>query len=161
MEFITGTDETLEIGDTELSGLLDQVYVSGGFTTPEEAKSLFEPSAVRARGVLIGAREKKGLNLAGMIILVPPESPARRMAQKNEAEIHLLGVRSDYRQHGLGRKLVAAAIDHANQKGYSKITLWTQIPMRSAQKLYETTGFVHVENFERNGREFKLYELSL
>jgi len=161
MEFKIAPAESLEITDLELWQLLVTVYVADGFTRPEEATSLFEPSAVRNRGVVIGAREKHQGTLAGMIIIVPPDSPARRLAQHDEAEIHLLGVLPEYRRHGLGRMLVEAAIDSAIQNGYSKILLWTQASMSAAQTLYESAGFSHIDDFTRNGRDFKVYEKPL
>lgn len=150
--------DRLEITDAEISDLLTQVYVSGGFTSPEEAISLFEPSAVRARGALIGAREEQHCKLVGLIIVVPPSSSAKRLAEDNEAELHLLGVRPEYRKHGLGCMLVDAAIENALQSGYSKLILWTQLSMDSAQRLYESAGFTHVSDMEKNGRAFKVYE---
>ena len=161
MEFDINTADSLNIDDIEISELLTQVYVAGGFTEPDEAVSLFEPSAVRKRGTLIGAREKQHLKLTGIVIVVPPDSPARRLAQNNEAEIHLLGVSPEYRRQGLGRMLIEAAVDRAKRCGYSKIILWTQISMKSAQKLYEAMGFLHVDNIKKNGRDFKVYELAL
>ena len=161
MEFDIGTADLLKIDDIELSELLTQVYVAGGFTEPDEAVSLFEPSAVRKRGMLIVARETLHLSLAGLVIVVPPDSPARRLAQSNEAEMHLLGVKPEYRRHGLGRMLVESAIGRAKHSGYSKIILWTQTSMKSAQKLYEATGFIHVDDIKRNGRDFKVYEMVL
>ena len=158
VEFEIATADRLKIDDSEISDLLTLVYVGGGFTTSEEAASLFESSAVRARGVLIGARENQQSKLAGIIIVVPPDSPARRLAKSNEAELHLLGVRPEYRQHGLGRRLVDTAIENASRLGYSKLILWTQLSMSSAQRLYESAGFVHMSNIERNGREFRVYE---
>ena len=158
MEFEITTADFLNIADQELSDLLTQIYVAGGFTKHEEAASLFEPSAVIKRGVLIGAREKQHSILAGIVIVVPPDSPARRLAEDNEAEIHLLGVKPEYQRHGLGRMLVEAAIDRARHSGYSKIILWTQFSMKAAQKLYESTGFIHINDMTRNGRNFKVYE---
>ena len=159
--FEIATADRLKIDDSEILDLLTQVYVGGGFTTSEEAVSLFEPSAVRARGVLIGARENKQSKLAGFIIIVPPDSPARRLAKDNEAELHLLGVKPEYRRHGLGRMLVDAAIENTIRLGCSKLILWTQVSMSSAQRLYESAGFVHMSNIERSGREFKVYERAL
>lgn len=161
MEFEIATADSLGFTDPELLELLTQVYVAGGFTSADEAASLFEPCAVRNRGVLIGAREKHHSILAGIIIVVPPDSSARRLAKNNEAEIHLLGVKPEYRRHGLGRKLVEAAIARATQNGYSKLILWTQLSMNAAQRLYESTGFVHIDDIARNGREFKVYEKPL
>ena len=161
MEFKIAPADSLEITDQELSELLTEVYVAAGFTAPDEANALFEPSAVRSRGVLIGAREKLSSTLAGMIIVVPPDSPARRLAKDNQGEIHLLGVIPEYRQHGLGRMLVEAAIARAYQAGYSKLILWTQSSMHPALQLYESAGFIHVDDMERNGRHFKVYEKPL
>ena len=158
MEFEIATATSLELTDLEIWQLLETVYVADGFARPEEAASLFEPSAVRNRGVILGAREKRQETLAGMIIIVPPSSPAKRLAQRDEAEIHLLGVLPEYRRHGLGRMLVEAAIDRAIQDGYSKVLLWTQASMSAAQALYESAGFSHIDDFTRNGRDFKVYE---
>ena len=160
-EFTIATADVLQIADHEISGLLTQVYVAGGFTTPEEAASLFEPSAIRTRGILIGARDHRNSNLAGFIIVVPPDSPARRLATNNEGELHLLGVLPGYRRHGLGRQLIDASIDKASRLGYSKLILWTQFSMISAQKLYEAAGFQYINDIERNGRKFKVYERAL
>ena len=161
VNFNITTAAALNISDQELTELLTQVYVAGNFTTAEEAASLFEPGAVRNRGLIIAAREHQQSKLAGMIILVPPGSPATHLAKTNEAEIHLLGVKHDYRRHGLGRKLVMAAINQAQQSAYEKLILWTQASMTAAQRLYESLGFIHSDNMERNGRQFKVYEKKL
>ena len=153
--------EALQITDAELQSILTIVYVDGGYTSPADAETLFEPASVRKRGFLIGARDSSNSELAGVIILVPPNSPAKRLAQDNEAEIHLLGVKPAYRGHNLGRKLMDAVFDLAAQKGYSKIILWTQMNMHSAQKIYETAGFAHVSFLERNGKQYKVYEKNL
>ena len=158
MEFELTTDDFIAITDQELLDLLTQVYVDGGYTTPEEAVTLFAPASVRKRGVLIGAREKQHATLAGMIIVVPADSPARKLAQNNEAEIHLLGVKPAYQRQGLGRMLVEAAIENAKHSGYSKIILWTQSSMAVAQKIYADMGFIQFDIFEKNGRTFKVYE---
>lgn len=160
-QFNIATAEQLAIDDTEISALLMQVYVGEGFTAAEEAVLAFEPSAVRARGILIGAREKQQLNLAGLVILVPPHSAAKRLAADNEAELQLLCVRAEYRRHGLGRGLISAAIANAKRLGYAKLILWTQTSMDSAQRLYESMGFSYIRDFERNGRQFKVYEQAL
>lgn len=159
--FTLDSADVLEISDNEILELLNQVFVDGGFTTHDEAIALFDPSAVRKRGILIGARDTLQARFAGMVIVVPPESSARRLAGDNEAEMQLLAVKSEYRRHGLGRRLIEAAIEMATRLGYAKLILWTQISMYSAQHLYEITGFIHTGNFERNGRSFKIYERKL
>jgi len=157
MDFEFDSADTLQISDAEISELLTQVYVDGGFTEGEIAKTLFEPASVRRRGMLFCAREKLSSELAGMIILVPPESEACRMATGNEVEIHLLGVKSKYRGMGLGRELVAKLISLAQDEGRSRIVLWTQPTMKAAQKLYESFDFFHVKDIELGSRQFLLY----
>jgi len=161
MDFEITDDVTSQPEDQEISALLTGVYVMEGYTNPDEAQTLFEPSAVRKRGILFTARERHTGKLAGMIILVPPESPARRMASDNEGEVHLLGVYPEYRGQGLGRMLVKTVIQRAKQQGFSRLVLWTQAPMLAAQKIYESAGFIHFDNMNRNGREFKVYEMAL
>ena len=163
MKFTLDSAQTLQVTDRELSGLLMQVYVEGGYTEQERAQVLFEPSAVRQRGLLIGAREKSSFDLAGMVIVVPPDSPGRRLALAAEAEMHLLSVKPEYRKHGLGRLLVEFAVETAKQNGCEKMILWTQTAMKPAQHLYESTGFVRAKerDFSRHGRDFWVYERCL
>ena len=161
MKFEIDTADALKLKDIEISELLNQVYVEGGFIDLREAALLLNPSAVTKRGTLIGVREKLYSNLVAMIILVPPDSAARRLAKNNEAEIHLLAVKPEYRRRGLGGMLVESAINKAKSLGCSKIILWTQTTMKEAQKLYQTIGFVYVDDIERNDRKFKVYELKL
>ncbi len=161
MEFEIASADELALQDAELTALLNRVYVDVGYTNREEAHTLFAPDNVRRRGMLLVAREKETSVLAGMIILVPFDSPACRRAGEDEAELHLLAVAEKFRGCGLGRMLVETAIVKANQLGYAKLLLWTQPSMTVAQKLYTSTGFIQVGSFENNGRPFKLYELSL
>ncbi|MCP5078202.1 MAG: GNAT family N-acetyltransferase [Psychromonas sp.] len=163
MDFSINTADSLDISDQELSQLLLQVYVGGGFTELKTARSLLNPAAIRERGKIIGARDKTELTLAGIVIVVSPNSSAGRFAHYNESEMHLLGVKTDYRRHGLGRQLVKSAIDEATQEGYSKMLLWTQSTMNAAHCLYKKSGFVRTNkrDFQRNGREFWFYERAL
>lgn len=157
---IAGADE-LAISDGELSDLLDQVYVAGGYTDPDEAIALFAPASVRGRGEIIGARETQSNRLAGMVIFVPPGSSGIRLAEQDTAELHLLGVMPNYRGRGLGRELVDAAINRAVHYNCRKIILWTQVAMGEAQRLYQSLGFVPAGEMERGTRKFKVYELAL
>jgi ribosomal protein S18 acetylase RimI-like enzyme len=95
-----------------------------------------------------------------MVIVVTPDSPARRLANADEAELHLLAVDDAYRGVGLGRALVSAAIEVAKELGFRKIVLWTQPSMTAAQKLYESTGFVRADHRDPtiNGMRFLAYE---
>lgn len=161
MEFMIDSADALHISDLELSELLSIVFVDGGYTEAEVASTLFAPSSVRNRGLLIGARDKQSSALAGIVIIVPPDSSARRLAQDNETEMHLLGVMPKFRGFGLGRLLVEAAIKLAKQRGYSKMILWTQTTMIAAQRLYESSGFIYTQDIRRTDRDFLVYESNL
>jgi ribosomal protein S18 acetylase RimI-like enzyme len=58
---------------------------------------------VRARGTILAAEERPTRVPLGMIILVPPGSPVRRTGRGDDAEVHLLAVRSDARRRGVAR----------------------------------------------------------
>lgn len=159
-QFLIDSPDALNVADSEIGDLLRRVYVDGGFTTPERGASLFSPSAVRSRGRLICARPQGSEKLAGMVIVVTPDSPARRLASSDEAELHLLAVDSAYRGLGLGHTLVSAAIAVAGELGFRGAILWTQPTMTAAQRLYEAAGFVRVAHRDPtfNGIQFLAYE---
>lgn len=157
MKFLIGDIDKLNVSDTEISELLHLVYVEGGFTTSDVAKNLFEPNAVRNRGFVLGARETTSNEFSGMIIVVPPKSAAIIRAQENECEIHLLGVKPKFRGCGLGRDLVAEAIEISENSNWSRIILWTQKSMKKAQCLYESFNFQQIDKIIKNGIEFLVY----
>ena len=160
---MSSVETTTTIGtavrDDELEELLRDVYVGGGFTDAQVASTLFAAAAVRARGQVLAARDRDGA-LAGMIIVVPPESPGRRLAEVHEAELQLLAVRAARRATGLGRRLVEAALAELRRLGLRHVVLWTQPTMYAAHRLYERCGFVRapIRDFEREARVFWVYE---
>ncbi|MDH5766529.1 MAG: GNAT family N-acetyltransferase [Gammaproteobacteria bacterium] len=158
MDFVIDRAEHLGVSDNEISTLLHQVYVDGGYTSSEVAQRVFEPSLVRKRGQMFTARNTSNNQFAGMVIIVPPTSSAISLAKENECEMHLLGVKPEFRGSGLGRKLVAKAIQHSEINKYSKIILWTQKSMLQAQQLYESFGFRQTKEMTKNGIEFLVYE---
>ena len=161
MEFIVEQVQPHEIQNQELSDLLHEVYVDAGYCTPEEAKTIFAPEAVKQRGILFSARETTSNNLAGFVIAVPFNSPASKLANEGEIEMHLLGVREQYRGLGLSKRLVQSTLDFSMKKQFKKMILWTQEPMKAAQHLYEKKGFTQESSFEKNGRLFFLYGKAL
>ncbi|MEO7035562.1 MAG: GNAT family N-acetyltransferase [Polyangiaceae bacterium] len=154
-----------DASDRELWDLLSAVYVAGGFTKPELAKTVFAPEAVRARGAIITARERLSGALIGMIILVPPGGAARQVACDAEAEVHLLAVHPVARKGGVGRALIAELLGLAAERGSQQLVLSTQDSMQAAHSLYESTGFTRLpeRDWERAGRRFLAYrrEVSL
>jgi ribosomal protein S18 acetylase RimI-like enzyme len=161
MKFSIGNQDNLNISNSELSELLSEVYVQSGFTPSDVATIVFNPVKVRSRGTLFAAREMSTNEFSGMVIVVPSGSSATVRAKENECEIHLLGVAKKFRGRGLGRSLVKQALDFAQDQGCSKVILWTQKPMKEAQKLYESFGFNRTCEMFRSGIEFLVYEKEL
>lgn len=161
MEFNIVEGTGVSMTDAELFTLLETVYVGGGYAHREEANIIFSPPDVRKRGRILGARCKETNDLVGMVIMVPPDSSARRMAKNNDAEMHLLAVSASYRGVGLGKTLVMAAVNMAKDMQCTAMLLWTQESMHAAQRLYESAGFAQVDTMEKNGRQFLVYRLCL
>lgn len=143
------------VSDAELERLLKVVYVDGGYTDRDVGETAFRAAEVRARGDLYVARAEDG-SLIGSVIVVFAESQARRFASAGEAELHLLCVSPDHQGKGVGTALVDAALAHARDKSATRMILWTQPEMQSAQRLYARSGFERVPDldFVRGGRSF-------
>lgn len=159
-QVISVKDEPL--ADDELEQLLTTVFIDGGFTDSARA-SMFDAQAVHARGEVLYLRHESTRALMGVVVLVPPASPARRLADQTQAELHLLATAPEYRRSGVARALVEAAITRATRAGHTGMVLWTQPAMRAAQRLYLTSGFFrdHERDFELSGREFLVFQRPL
>ena len=151
------------VRDGDLQQLLTRAYVGGGFTAPDRAAEVFAPTAVRARGDVLCAWQDGSHAPAGVVIVVPSSSAASRFAGEGEAEMHLLATADECRRMGVGRALVAAAIDHARASSLRRMLLWTQPTMHAAQRLYSSAGFVRepTRDFHEGERHFLYYEKDL
>jgi ribosomal protein S18 acetylase RimI-like enzyme len=147
----------------DIEALLREVYVVGGFTESTVADSAFAATAVFNRGQLLVARDTETQKLAGMVIVVPATSAARRFATSGEVEMHLLAVSPACRRMGVGDLLVTSALDSARADGAQKMILWTQTSMTDAHRLYERHLFKRtpIRDFEKSGRQFLVFELLL
>ncbi len=118
------TAALLEDDLAEAAALLGAVGLPG-FTEPALAEELARPGTIA-----IGARVEG--QLLGVLVAV---------AILDEAEIHAVAVRPEARRRGLGRALVAAALDDAASRGVTKVFLEVRAGNLAAQQLYLGLGF--------------------
>ncbi|MFC1757697.1 GNAT family N-acetyltransferase [Planctomycetota bacterium] len=151
------------VADRELEQLFERVYVDGGFADPDVVKEMYECRSIRSRGNLIVAVNSVTRMLMGSVIVVPPDSPARKFAAASESELHLLAVLPEYRGHGVGGDLVDAAMQAAKDALLSRMILWTRPTMTNAHRLYIAAGFRRepTRDFRQRGREFWFFSVEL
>ena len=148
--------------DQQLTDLLLDVYVGGGFTERASAENAFRVEAVRKRGEIFVA--KSDGELLGTAVLVRSGNELRQIAKAGEAEIHLVAVKSSARRKGVAEALLHACEKRALELGVNSLVLSTQASMVAAQSLYEKLGFKR--NPERdwsrdNNRSYMAYEKKL
>jgi DNA-binding MarR family transcriptional regulator/GNAT superfamily N-acetyltransferase len=76
---------------------------------------------------------------------------------KTVAKLRMLFVEPRARGLGAGGRLVKECIAFARQKGYRKITLWTNSMLLAARRIYEREGFLLVAT----DNDFETWELTL
>jgi ribosomal protein S18 acetylase RimI-like enzyme len=64
----------------------------------------------------------------------------------NEAHIRMLGVHPDARGHGVARELMATCEDRSRAAGRTLMTLNTTLRMQTAQRMYESLGYIREED---------------
>ena len=94
----------------------------------------------------------------GCVFCVPDADPA-------VAKLRILLVDPAARGQRLGRRLVAAALQHAQTAGFERVRLWTNHPLVAARRVYRAAGFVLIDEQPHHSFGVELtgqtYELDL
>ena len=124
--------------------LLDGVLPTGSGQLPSPATV---PELARARHVLVAGR--------------PPVGFARLEEVDGQAHLEQLSVRPDAAGAGLGRALVQAATDWAQEQGYAAITLSTFAEVPFNAPFYAGCGFEIVRKPEGGLAAVRQHEIAL
>jgi ribosomal protein S18 acetylase RimI-like enzyme len=92
---------------------------------------------------------------------IPGGHPRPPLAE-DQAHVRMLGVSPEAQRRGIGRRLMAATIEHARRAGKRRITLETTETMVAAQRLYEAMGFRRGPDLMYDdGFRLRTYQLAL
>lgn len=114
--------------------------------------------------VVLVAADGAASKLLGTITLEPFERDSELARDGTEADVRAFAVAPHAQGQGVGRKLLLAVIECAQQRGLRRLRLCTQPGMRAAQHLYAETGFSRTPDLDfepRPGLVLRAYELAL
>jgi GNAT superfamily N-acetyltransferase len=97
--------------------------------------------------VLVGTGEAGG-ELLGTITLEPFGPHSELARDETEADLRAFAVSPAAQGRGVGRALLAAAIDCAAGRGLLRLRLCTRPPMKAAQHLYAQAGFARTPELD-------------
>jgi ribosomal protein S18 acetylase RimI-like enzyme len=97
--------------------------------------------------VLVACDEADGGILG--TITVEPFGPHSELARdETEADLRAFAVAPGAQGRGVGRELLAAAIERAAKRGVTQLRLCTQPAMNAAQALYASSGFTRTPELD-------------
>jgi ribosomal protein S18 acetylase RimI-like enzyme len=110
------------------------------------------------------ATDEADNGLLGTITLEPFDATSELARDETEADVRAFAVAPQAQGLGVGRTLLLAVIERAEKRGLRRLRLCTQPAMRTAQHLYETTGFSRTPDLDFEpvpGLSLRAYELAL
>jgi ribosomal protein S18 acetylase RimI-like enzyme len=88
-------------------------------------------------------------------------SSSNETTKSNSIELTYIGVASDYRGKGLGKKLLSAFIETSHSNGYHLVVLSVEKENETAIALYKQAGFKIIQTFSEGRYERHRMELTL
>jgi ribosomal protein S18 acetylase RimI-like enzyme len=114
--------------------------------------------------VLVATGTEAVNGILGTITLEPFDATSELARDETEADVRAFAVAPQAQGLGVGRRLLLAVIERAEKRGLRRLRLCTQPAMRTAQHLYETTGFSRTPDLDFEpvpGLRLRAYELAL
>ncbi|MBN1391767.1 MAG: GNAT family N-acetyltransferase [Sedimentisphaerales bacterium] len=146
------TDEDIKTFRALLEEYADSLDVDLGFQNFQEELANLPGCYARPDGCILLARYSE--EIAGCVAL--------RKLSGDICEGKRLYVKPKFRGLNIGRKLVETLIEEARKIGYSRIRGDTLPSMKTAQALYASLGFKHIEPYRYNPVEGAIFiELEL
>ncbi|HET8614584.1 MAG TPA: GNAT family N-acetyltransferase [Actinomycetales bacterium] len=105
------------------------------------AARLRDAASRAARATLLVAVDVRDGAVLGSLTYARGGTPYAQLADSDECEIRMLGVRPEARGRGVGERLVRAAMAQGTTDGAVRMVLSTQTEMQAAHRLYERLGF--------------------
>lgn len=110
------------------------------------------------------ATDEAANGILGTITLEPFDAASELARDETEADVRAFAVSPLAQGLGVGRRLLLAVFERAEKRGVRRLRLCTQPAMRTAQHLYETTGFSRTPDLDFEpvpGLRLRAYELVL
>lgn len=151
------TDERIAVGELRVSAYRSLGLLSDG---DDYAQTLRDFGFGGDCTVLVAVDD----GILGTITLEPFDSASELAKDGTEADIRAFAVAAQAQGRGVGRKLLLAAIERAEQQGLRRLRLCTQPAMLAAQHLYTASGFSRTPELDFSpiaNLTLRAYELDL
>jgi ribosomal protein S18 acetylase RimI-like enzyme len=133
-------DELAEIGSIRVAA-----YRADGFLSPQsEYEPILRGLGGDGAGHVLVAVAEDGKPVGTIMLQTWPDGAGQLVTGPGEAEIRALAVLPEARGAGLGRGVLAAAMERAEREEIRHLLLFTQPDMVIAHRLYEQAGFVRL-----------------
>jgi putative acetyltransferase len=117
------------------TSMLDYIQGSYAAATYRRLENLYSNYTRQGHVMLIAHSNGQPIGAAGV-------GPLHGLSpQEHIAEIRDIVVKSDYRNQGIGARLVKSCIEFAKSQDYKTLYLETTPPMKTAKRLFERLGF--------------------
>jgi ribosomal protein S18 acetylase RimI-like enzyme len=153
-------DEHAAVGDLRVSAYMGLGLLSGEDGYAETLRGF----GFGGDCTVLVAVDDADVTILGTITLEPFDRDSELARDGSEADIRAFAVASEAQGKGVGRRLLAAVIECAEQRGLRRLRLCTQPAMAAAQHLYAATGFSRTPELDFSpvaGLTLRAYELDL